>query len=166
MIVGWVISCEIIHRWMPLHLTDDKSTLVQVMAWCVPTTSHYLRPYWPSSMSPFGVTKLQWVNEIIKDFGEIVNEIVTESRHNIARCNRRAHFSRDKYNNTMFQLWMCFWTSKTHMAGPERYNCTYIKYTMAVIIRRTSTQSLGLISCCILPVYNIRKYKLRQKYVV
>ena len=31
---GWGISYEIALRWMPLDLTDDKSTLVQVMAWC------------------------------------------------------------------------------------------------------------------------------------
>ena len=31
---GWGISYEIALRWMPLDHTDDKSTLVQVMAWC------------------------------------------------------------------------------------------------------------------------------------
>ena len=31
---GWGISYEISLRWMPLDLTDDQSTLVQVMAWC------------------------------------------------------------------------------------------------------------------------------------
>ena len=31
-IIGWGISCEIVLRWMSLDLTDDKSTLVQVMA--------------------------------------------------------------------------------------------------------------------------------------
>ena len=29
-------------RLMPEDLTDDKSTLVQVMAWCRQATSHYL----------------------------------------------------------------------------------------------------------------------------
>ena len=38
---GWGISCKIAPRWMPLDLTDDKSTLVQVMAWCRQATSHY-----------------------------------------------------------------------------------------------------------------------------
>ena len=38
-------------RWMPRDLTDDKSTLVQVMAWCRKATSHYLSQCWPSSMS-------------------------------------------------------------------------------------------------------------------
>ena len=37
--------------WMPKDLTDDRSTLVQVMAWCRQATSHCLTPCWPSSMS-------------------------------------------------------------------------------------------------------------------
>ena len=49
-------------RWMPWDLNDDKSTLVQVMAWCRQATSHYLSQCWPSSMSPYGVTRPQWVN--------------------------------------------------------------------------------------------------------
>ena len=58
---GWGISHEITLRWMPLDLTDDKSTLVQVMAWCRQATSHYLSQCWPTSMSPNGVTRSQWV---------------------------------------------------------------------------------------------------------
>ena len=50
-------------RLMPEKLTDDKSTLVQVMAWCRQATSHYLSQCWPSSMSPYGVTRAQWVNQ-------------------------------------------------------------------------------------------------------
>ena len=60
---GQGISCEIALRWMPLDLTDDKSTLIKVMAWCHQTTSHYLSQCWSRSMSPFGVTKPQWVND-------------------------------------------------------------------------------------------------------
>ena len=56
-----VISCGIALRWMPLDLTDDKSTLVQVMAWCRQATSHYLSQCWPRSMSPNGITRPQWV---------------------------------------------------------------------------------------------------------
>ena len=58
---GWGISYEIALRWMPQDLTDDKSTLVQVMAWCSQATSHYLSQCWPRSMSPNGVTRPQWV---------------------------------------------------------------------------------------------------------
>ena len=59
---GWGISYEIALRWMPLELTDDKSTLVQVMAWFLQATSHYLRQCWSRPMSPYGVTRPQWVN--------------------------------------------------------------------------------------------------------
>ena len=48
-------------RWMPRDLTDDKSTLVQVMAWCRQAKGHYLSQCWPSSMSPYGITRPQWV---------------------------------------------------------------------------------------------------------
>ena len=57
----WFISFEIALRWMSRDLTDDKSTLVQVMAWCRQATSHYLSQCWPRSMSPYGVTRPQWV---------------------------------------------------------------------------------------------------------
>ena len=59
---GWIISCEIAVRWMSLDLTDDKSTLVQVMAWGHQAPSHYLSQCWHRSMSPYGVTRPQWVN--------------------------------------------------------------------------------------------------------
>ena len=61
-IVGRVISCELALRWMSLGLTDDKSTLVLVMAWCHQATSHYLSQCWPRSLSPYGVTRPQWFN--------------------------------------------------------------------------------------------------------
>ena len=58
----WGISCEIALSWKPHDLTDDKSTLVQVMAWCRQATSHYLSQCWPRSLSPYGVTRPQWVD--------------------------------------------------------------------------------------------------------
>ena len=59
---GWGISCEIALIWMSPDFTDDQSTLVQVMAWCRQATSHYLSQCWPRSLSPYGVTRPQWVN--------------------------------------------------------------------------------------------------------
>ena len=59
---GWRISSEIALIWMSLDFADDQSTLVQVMAWCRHTTSHYLSQSWPRSLSPYGVTRPQWVN--------------------------------------------------------------------------------------------------------
>ena len=59
---GWGISYENALRWMPLDLTDEKSTLVQVMAWCRQATIQCLSQCWPRSLSPYGVTRPQWVN--------------------------------------------------------------------------------------------------------
>ena len=55
-------SYQYVLRKIPQNLTDDKSTLVQVMAWCCQATSHYLSQCWPRSMSPYGITRPQWVN--------------------------------------------------------------------------------------------------------
>ena len=71
---GWGVSYEIALRWKPKDLTDDKSTLVQVMAWCRQATSHYLRQCWPRSMSPNGVNRPQWV-DILLDTYILVNAV-------------------------------------------------------------------------------------------
>ena len=47
-----------------MDLSDDKSTLVQVMAWCHQATSHYLSHCWPRSVLPYGITRSQWVKAI------------------------------------------------------------------------------------------------------
>ena len=49
--------------WMPQDLTDDKSTLVQVTAWCRQATSHYLNQGWLRSLSQYGATRPQWVKK-------------------------------------------------------------------------------------------------------
>ena len=62
LLVGiFILSNDNALKSMPWDLTDDKSTLVQVMAWCRQATSHYLSQCRPSSMSPNGVTRPQWV---------------------------------------------------------------------------------------------------------
>ena len=57
MICGWGIFCKIALRWMSMDLTYNKSTLVQVMAWCSQATSHYVSQCWPRSTSPYGVAR-------------------------------------------------------------------------------------------------------------
>ena len=47
---------------LSLDLTDDRLTLILVMAWCHKATSHYLSQCWPSSMSPYDIIWPQWVN--------------------------------------------------------------------------------------------------------
>ena len=49
-------------RSVPQNITNEKSTLVQVMGWCRQVPSHYLSRSWPRSLSPYGITRPQWVN--------------------------------------------------------------------------------------------------------
>ena len=69
---------------MPQARTDDKSTLVQVMAWCHQATSHYLNQCWPRSPTPYGVTRPQWVNSLAlarcpNNFETIIFELITQN---------------------------------------------------------------------------------------
>ena len=40
------ISCEISLMWMPKYFTNDKLTLVPVIAWCCQATRHHLSQWW------------------------------------------------------------------------------------------------------------------------
>ena len=55
-----IISCEKVLRWISSNFHDDKSTLVQVMAWCLQATSHYLCQRWPRRMALYEVIRPQW----------------------------------------------------------------------------------------------------------
>ena len=59
--IEFMSICEIALRWMPQNFTDEKSTLVQVMAWTCRATSHYLSQCGPSSLSQYGTTRPQWL---------------------------------------------------------------------------------------------------------
>ena len=63
---GWGIFYEIAIIWMSPDFTDDQSVLVQVMAWCLTAPSHNLSQCWPRSLSPFGVTRPEWVNGLLE----------------------------------------------------------------------------------------------------
>ena len=63
-ICGWGISYEIALKWISLYLTDDKSTLVQVMTWCPQAASHYLNKCRSRFMSTYGVTRPQWIDKL------------------------------------------------------------------------------------------------------
>ena len=69
-----------------MNPTDDKSTLVQVMAWCHQATSHYLSQCWPRSLSPYGATRPQWVNSLapgrcVCDFKSVIFEHIIDYIH-------------------------------------------------------------------------------------
>ena len=80
------ISYEIALRWIPLDLTDDKSTLVQVMAWCCQATSHYLSQCWPRSMLPNGVTRPQWVKILTLSYSWMMRRIHSSDKIHYHGC--------------------------------------------------------------------------------
>ena len=71
-----------VHRWIPKNCIDDKSTLVQAMAWCLQVTSHYLNQCWPISILPYGVTRPQLVNSLALGYITVIlmyNQGLTEA---------------------------------------------------------------------------------------
>ena len=64
-------------RLMAQDFTDDNWTLVQVMAWCRQATSHYLSQCWSRSMSPYGITRPQWVKILSIVIGKMVSMLLT-----------------------------------------------------------------------------------------
>ena len=89
-------------RWMPQDLTDDKSTLAQVMAWCHQATSHYLSQCWLSSLSPYGVTRPQWVNVRLTIYTQITTNVSSKSQ----KVMHKQHFIRIKRQYSIFWNWL------------------------------------------------------------
>ena len=58
--------CEMPLRGMPqyTYLTNEKSTLVQVMAYCHEAINYYSNQCWPRSMLTYWITRPQWVNSL------------------------------------------------------------------------------------------------------
>ena len=51
--------CDIALQWMPQNLSNDKSTLIQVMFGGHQVASHYPSQCWPRSLPPYGITRSQ-----------------------------------------------------------------------------------------------------------
>ena len=77
------IKCEIALRWKSLDLTDDKSTLVQVMAWRRQATSHNLNQCRLRYRAPYGVTRPQCVNVIdVNEFMDFPKRLLDYNHQN------------------------------------------------------------------------------------
>ena len=63
-IENMIISCKIVLMWMQPIPVDDKSVLVQLISWCHQAPSHCPMQCWPRSVSPYGITRPQWVNPV------------------------------------------------------------------------------------------------------
>ena len=83
-------GCGIVLKWMPLDITNDRSKLVKVMAWCRQATSHYLSQGWPGADL---CRHMSWLNydEFINCFKCVVLSFV---RLLIANVNPYTNFSK------------------------------------------------------------------------
>ena len=106
-------SYDNVLRWMPQNLTDDKSTLVQVMPWCRQATSHYLNQCWPRSLTPYGVTRPQW----IKKFAQWIKWISKEIFQKASSSNLYSYMFPPcilSLLSIFYCRWPCFFSMKTN----------------------------------------------------
>ena len=68
MVMIYILSIpnEIVLKCIPQNFSDDKSTLIHIMAWCHHRTIHYLSQCWPRSMLSYGIARSQWVEYVLK----------------------------------------------------------------------------------------------------
>ena len=100
-------SNEYTLRWIPRDLTDDKSTLVRVMAWCRQSKRYYLSQCRPRSMLPYGVTRPQWLyNEriVMMSYYLYSTGFNANDRSSHRICGGRLQFSVWYYSDIM-QAW-------------------------------------------------------------
>ena len=111
----WLVSSHRLRimplRWMPWDLTDDKSPLVQVMAWCRQATSHYLSQCWPSAMPPYGVTRpIEWVavaKLLCSRSGIIISHAISAATENIFlifSIKKKSTYSEKLPNQRLFYM--------------------------------------------------------------
>ena len=109
-LISWIDtlsnSCETALRSMPQNPSDDKSTLVQVMAWCRQAASHYLSQCCPRSLSPYGVTRPQWVN----GFSFVGHQAITWTSGNLLSIlSLGTKFCEILIKYKTFHSWKCIW---------------------------------------------------------
>ena len=62
--------CKIAPRWM--LRPNEKSAIIQIMAWYLEKTNHYLSRCWPRSMSLHVITMTKWVNGRCPGLSELI----------------------------------------------------------------------------------------------
>ena len=108
---GCDISSEIALRLTSQDLSDDKSTLAQVMAWCHQASSHCLNQCWPRSPPPYGVTRPQWVNSLAPRRYIILELVIQNSNMELAvqllsgECHRTSLMRSQYWFRSM--AWCC-----------------------------------------------------------
>ena len=103
---GCSISCKIVLNWMAMDLTDRKSTLVQVMAWCRQATNHYLSQCWPRSLSSLGHNELTHWSLI----WHLLNWVIIGSGNGVSSI---------QYHQAINKIDKVFWSIGTNFSETE-----------------------------------------------
>ena len=114
-----------------VKLPLDKSTLVQVMAWCRQATSHYLSQCWPRSVLPYGVTRPQWVKVCWYNW-QVTWQPVQCQRPLFLQCQKPVFHDMDKNTEYRIQNLYCF----------LEIHCHVIKGTTTIKYYHTNTTTL------------------------
>ena len=139
---GCDVSSEITFSWTSLDLSDDKSTLVKVMACCLTAPSHYLNQRWPRLISPYGVIRPQWVM-IIQHYRYIIDNIIVLAGNPVTYWWACISYISSGHRHTIniLHLWdveLCMYTQRTesnrhvklfatvgrHYMHMHQYTCT------------------------------------------
>ena len=116
----WWALIHRLHRFNCSHVivTDCRSALIQVMAWCRQATSQYLSQCWPRSMSPYGVIRPQWVSLSF----EITSLALGQTWGNLINTSHKS-----TSNNITFTTKQ----SKTHCAHIQLYYTSKLKMSLS-----------------------------------
>ena len=131
MIGGWGYSLSNCPQWIALDLTDDKSTLVQVMAWCRQATSLYLSQCWSKPVSSYDVPRPQWVNGYQSDM--IHSLTVSQTAAGTWRHVFNWQYTKTKYIQLMFFIHWLFSQCGLVLLTKLALNCNPISYIWLLI---------------------------------
>ena len=102
----WLVSSDFLMITPSDECHIDKSTLVQVMAWCRQATSHYQSQCWPRSVSPYNITRPQWVKLIHWRSGVIYSHWKPDAHcGNALRPEQNGHLFADNIFICIFSNW-------------------------------------------------------------
>ena len=124
------ISRKIAFQCMPLDLTD-KSTVVEIISWCRQVPSHYLSQCSPSSISPCGVTRPQWINVRIRNSKTLKNAYAPTNllKYTMGLQTYFQFLSEEYHCNTVFFKLCRQWTLtdlKVSHKISHTFSCPYV----------------------------------------
>ena len=116
---------------MSLDLTEDKSTLVQIMAWCRQATSLYLSQCWPRFVLPYGVIRPQWVNHMwLPNLTIVMRRSMWSNSLDVIVCNSAPAYA-------WFLVTEIFWlTSLSSMVKLKFCGKTYLNADISCRVQR------------------------------